>query len=566
MTAVDMTPYWPAIEDWTGFLLVIVPGGPLPVSGERLRRLVREQIETDAVLYDLVTVTLAAPFEPTTAWDRSFLTNVVEAIMPDRHFFAPRGVLGIVVVASQKRALDDALADLKTSTALSRLGARLFGVGVQPDERAGVSPNSVLRIADVATVLIEMYEEMPRIALAEQTFLGRISDLIKDHGLVLPDLEPEPPAAPLTEQPIHVVELEPDGPAVEASATQPPPGRPELSQPPVPEPPATEARRPEPIPVAPAAVSAPITVQGPMPSPEISDAHAPAPSGRHSAAPPAAPPPRRRVKAVMYDGAEIVAVDQRTPMQRLTRQNPTDVDALDALLRDGRAVGLVYLVFVPDDGVVSRRVAKRRNTIALELDQTFSSVDLDAITGVPAHVAVEVFSATNPVQKHGVLRGASDMTESALPKVEIEYFSVSEIVDPLLDGARRTSRALQARGVEVVSLHLVFLAAMRFPADESTADDWIRLLERARVTWIDFSPPDRRQSLYPMPPSPFGLHVLTDKEDVVAVIKQQSEVLYQYTSQPDATPDTTRATDDQSADVPPAKARRRWPLGKRPTE
>jgi hypothetical protein len=138
-------------------------------------------------------------------------------------------------------------------------------------------------------------------------------------------------------------------------------------------------------------------------------------------------------------------------------------------------------------------------------------------------------------------------------------------VEPLLDAARRTMRALRARGVKVVSQHVVFLAAMRFPADEGTEHDWIQLLEHARVTWIDFSPPDRRQPLFPMPPSPFGLHVLTDKEDVVAVVKEQSGAIYRYAQPlPDTTPGTAPAA-GQPAAGPPAEVRRWWPFGRRST-
>jgi hypothetical protein len=536
MTSVDPTPYWPTAEDWTGFLLVIVPAGPLPIPGEELRQRVREQIETDPVLYDLVTATLAPPFQPTTDWGRAFLTSVVEAAMPDRHFFAPRGVIGVVVVANADATLDNAVGDLRGPTPLSQLCARLFGVVVQDDPRTGISPTSVLRIAKTINLLIDMYAEEPRIAIAEPAFLDRVSALIEGGHLSRPASEPEPPVGQPAEQGIQVVSL---------SA------------------PRTETRRPAPAqtakPIDDPAPETPTAAPPPEPAPVV-DTRAPMP--------PTVQRSKRLLETVMYYGAEVVTVDQRTPIQRLMRQTATDADSVADLQHDGRAVGLVYLTFVPDDGVVPRRVAKRRNAIALELDQALASVELDATTTRPVNAAVEVLSATNPVQKHGVLRVAGTLTESALPKVEIEYFSVPETVEALLDAAWRTLRALQARGIEVVSLHFVFLAAMRFPADEGTEHDWTQLLERARVTWIDFSPLDRRQPLYPMPPSPFGLHVLTDKEDVVAVIKKESEVIYRYTptSRHDPAPGTTPAAGGQPAAAPPTEARRRWRIWKRPTE
>lgn len=512
MTSIDPTRYWPAAEDWTGFLLVIVPAGPLLIPGEELRRRVREHIGTDPVLYDLVTATIAPPFQPTADWGRDFLTSVVEAAMPDRHFFAPRGVIGVVVVANADASLDKALAGLRGLTSLNQLCARLFGVVVQPDARTGASPTSVLKIAKTARLLIEMYDEEPRIAIAEPAFLDRVGALIERGQLSPPASESEHPAEPA----IQVVSLNP---------------------------PLTETQRPAPAETA----------------KSMDDL---APETPTTTAPPEPAPVKRLLETVMYYGAEVVTVDQRTPMQRLTRQTVTDADSVAELQRAGRAVGLVCLVFVPDDGVVPRRVAKRRNAIALELDRALAAVKFDATTTLPVNIAVEVLSATNPVQKHGVLRVAGTLTESALPKVEIEYFSVPESLETLLDAARRTVRALRARGVEVVSLHFVFLAAVRFPADEGTEHDWTQLLEHARVTWIDFSPLDRRQPLYPMPPSPFGLHVLSDKEDVVAVIKQESEVIYQYAP----TPRPGSAASGQPAAAPPADARQRWWFRRRPTE
>ena len=261
----------------------------------------------------------------------------------------------------------------------------------------------------------------------------------------------------------------------------------------------------------------------------------------------------------MYDGADIVTVDSRTPMQRLKRHSLTDAECMDELQRDGRAVGLVHLVFVPDDGVVAKAVTKRRNAIALELDRLFSSVNRDAASGRAAQTAVNVFSATNPLQKHGVLRPAGETTESTLPRVEIEYFSATESLPPLLDAAERTARALRARDLHVFSQHFVFLAAMRFPVDETTEDEWLRLLDQSRVTWIDFSPADRRQRPYPMPASQFGLHVLTDKEDVLAMVKSQSDVIYEYA--PERPPvGTAPAADGEATDEPPARTRRRWPF------
>jgi len=528
MTTENLTPYWPAVEDWTGFLLVIVPVGALPVPGAELCRRVRAQVETDPVLYDLVTVSLAPPIEPTADWDRAFVASVIEAALPDQHFFAPRGVIGVVAVAGDEEVLKSAYGNLRDLPPANRLWVRLFGAVARSDPRGGVSQGSVERIARAVNLLVEMYDEQPQIATAEPTFLDRVGTLLREHRLSRSARRPEPATAA---EP--AIQSEPAIPAVRSAVDAEPvsgqrPRHPERSAPP-PESPAVVAEAP---------------------------------------ASPVGQPTRRLLDPVMYDGAEIITVDKRTPVQKLMRQTLTDADCMDELQRDGRAVGLLHLVFVPDDGVVPKAAAKRRNAIALELDQAFASVQRDATTGQPARIAVEVFSATNPLQKHGVLRVAGETTESALPKVKIEYFSVPETVVPLLDAARRTSRALRARGLDVVSQHFVFLAAMRFPADETTRDDWVDLLEQARVTWIDFSPADRRQPLYPMPPSPFGLHVLTDKEDVLSVIKKQSEAIYLYAPElaPPTAPGIASAANDPIAAAPPVEDRHWWPFRKRLTE
>jgi hypothetical protein len=374
-----------------------------------------------------------------------------------------------------------------------------------------------------------MYDEEPQIATAETMFLDRVGALIDGHFVHPAVLRPEPrKAQPPRAQPPRAQPPRVQSARVQSARVQPPKAQPTVpSQRPTYEEPPPREERP------------PVTAR--------------------AAAPPAAQQTRRLLDPVMYDGSDIVTVDKRTPLQKLTGHNETDADGMSRLERDGRAVALVELVFVPDDGVVSRAVTKRRNAIAVELDEAFASVTRDVETELPAHVAVEVLTGTNPVQKHGVLRVAGEMTEAMLPKVKIEYFSIAETLRPLLDAAERTARGLTARGIEVVSKHFVFLAAMRFPADETTKDDWRKLLGDARVTWVDFSVGEPGEEEYPPLRSPFGLHVLTDKEDVLTLIRKQSEVLYHFG------PDV-REPETSEVDGSPADARRWWPWGKRPTD
>jgi hypothetical protein len=433
-----------------------------------------------------------------------------------------------------------------------QLWAAPFGLVVRPDPHTGVSPNSVERLVRTVDKLVEMFDEHPQAATAEPVFLDRVAALIAQDRVDASRRRPRP-AAEETDRPGPTARgTERTRPATQetqrletpvngAGQARPPARETEWAGPSAREPERRVAgQRPR------SREEAAPVLESPMPAP-------------------APPPVRPRLEPVMYEGAEIVTVDERTTVQRLMRQNITDADCLDELQRDGRPVGLVHLVFVPDDGTVGRTVAKRRNAIALELDQLFSTVDRDADTGRPARLAVDVFSATTPVQKHGVLRMAGEATEAVLPKVKIEYFSVSDTLMPLLDAARRTTRALLARDVDVVSQHFVFLAALRFPADETTVKDWVGLMEHARVTWIDFGTGDRPPLTVRIPRSPFGLHVLTNMEDVLTVVKKHSEVLYQYAADHPPTAIAPPADDEPEAD-PPAEGRRWWPFGRRGTE
>ncbi|GAA1640314.1 hypothetical protein [Actinoplanes couchii] len=507
MPAADPTPYWPDVEDWTGFLLVVVPVGELPVPAGEICRQVRARIEADPVLYDLVTVGHTPRVDPGTG--RGLLTGVVEAAMPERHFFAPRGVIGVVFVATDKDAVRTAYENARRLPGDQRIWGFPYGTVAHPDGRAGIGAEAIQNCVRSIREMISAYEEQPEIAGSERDFLHRVTALI-EAGLVSPEA-----------------------------------ARPEPLEPP-------EPRRPEPAPARPA----PEPPASPRPAPAEPAPPSGAPAGKPVEDPvPGAdpdrivPPPEHPLPSVVYDRADVVTVDGRSAVRRLTGPAPTDTDCLDELQRDGRSVGLVYFVLVPDDGPVPRSTVKRRTEVVLELDQVFATVQYDPVGDRPAHVAVEVLAATTPVQRIGVLRRAGEMTESAVPRGSIEYFSLAESVDSLLSEVRRTARSLRARGLTVANIHFVFLATMAFPAEEATAHDWARLLRQARVTWIDFGPPDPYADRFDMPSTPFGLHVLSGEADAVTLIRQQSAPLYDY-----ARPTPRPA---------PESAPRRWPFHRR---
>ena len=59
MTGFAIIPRWGADDDWTCFLLLLVPVVQLPVPAWEVERALREQVEQDSAMYDLVALARA---------------------------------------------------------------------------------------------------------------------------------------------------------------------------------------------------------------------------------------------------------------------------------------------------------------------------------------------------------------------------------------------------------------------------------------------------------------------------------------------------------------------------
>lgn len=513
-----MTAYWGNDADWAGLLLLIVPAAPLPVAAAELAGLVRDRIESDAALYDVVTVAHApAPspsrFPALDDWDRALLASLVRAAMPDGHFFAPRGIMVTVVVGETADEVQRTFARLREIEALDRLGAISYGRRFRRDpQHGGIAPATVGAISRAASKGMAVYEQRPSLAIGERFFRAEIDRMIREGLLSREDLVVErsvPQAAPQARP-----------------ASIPAPARPAPAAPPPP------------------ASSAPA-----VPSPPTSGL-------------PAAPRSRRPQAAVFHHGDDMVVVDSRSPLSRLRGPAPTDADAVERLAMTTDAVSLAYFVVVPDEEAGARKAGRDHRTHALTLDRLLATVAADALTGRRMRVAVEVVAAIDPPRRHGVLRPAGDLTEGDLPKVPAELFDHATTVEGLLNAAERTAIAFQARGVDVLSLHYIFLSTVALADANTSAPEWNRLLEHARVTWIEIGPDRPIDNPEPLEiaPSPYGFHLVSDRYDVAAMVREESATLYRY-HQPlpgPATPPADATTPvDEPAATSPAR-RRAW--------
>jgi hypothetical protein len=505
VTEPDLTPYW-ADDEWTGFLIQLVPAARLTASERELYRQVRSRIDTDAVLYDLVTLAAIPKTGGRDPDDERVMWELLVASMAPGHFFAPRGVFAVVVLGEREADLKPLLDRLEKSPLLDRLRVWFIPLLVRVDPRTlALSQASVMAIGDMVRRLIEEYEKQPDVAIGEAQFLAELTRLL-DEGYALPRQKTE------TVVPVPVAEPAP------------------------------------PEEVAPVREVAPDTTRLPAPRPRLQQA---------PALPASAPATQQRPlqKAVVHNGADMVFVQERSAWQRLRTAAPTDAGSIGQLAVRTDAVSLAYVVFVPDDQNQPREVTRRRTATALELDKLLGEVAADTETQRPVRVVVEVLSATSPLRRHGAMLPAGELTDGDLPKVPIDMFDLFETVDSLVEAMERSDRTLAARGVKVLSRHLIFLATVPLHDTNTTGPEWDSLLRFARITWVHFGSAEPSFTELDRP-SPFGVHVLTDKDDIPALFRRESEVMYRW---PPAVAAAPQAPDAHAAgDAPPAAKGRRW--------
>ncbi|GIF23116.1 hypothetical protein BJ973_000526 [Actinoplanes tereljensis] len=500
MTTTKIVPHWGKDADWAGLLLLIVPAGPLPIAVAELARLVRDRIESDAALYDVVTVSHAPSpswFPAAADWQRGLLVSLVRAAMLDGHFLAPRGIFVTFVVGDSDEEVQRAYSRLRASESFDRLRSISYGGRLGRDsQHGGISAATVEAISQAASKGIAAYEQRPELAIGESLFCAEVDRLIQQGLLSREELQVERPTPPA----------------------------------PVP-----------PSPPAPTRV---------VPSPAM-----PTASGL-----PTAPPRRQPRPPVFHHGDDTVVVDNRSPLSRLRGPAPTDADAIERLSAITDAVSLACFVVVPDEEAGARKAGRDHRAHALGLDRLLATVAGDALTGRRMRVAVEVIAALDPLRKLGVLRPAGELTGGDLPKVPAELFDHGRTVNGLLKAAQSTAIAFQAHGVEVLSLHYIFLSSVALDNANTSGAEWNRLLEHARVTWIEIGPNQPADNPEPLEiaPSPYGFHLVSDRYDVDAMVGEESAILYRY-RQPDPESPAPAAPPaaGESADTA-AGQRRRW--------
>jgi hypothetical protein len=233
-------------------------------------------------------------------------------------------------------------------------------------------------------------------------------------------------------------------------------------------------------------------------------------------------------------------VDSRSPLSSLLRpreEAPTDAESVDLLARTTDAVSLAYLVFVPNNGSGGWKAAREHRRIALELDRLLATVAADAASGRSMRVAVEVFTAVTPLRRHGILRPAGELVEEDLPKAPAKLYDHARTVNSLFDATKRTFAAFQARKIEVLSCHCMFLSSVPLTDAGTTTEEWDRLLTFARATWVEIDPGDDRSAPLPgamvnelpkIPPSRYGFHLISSDYDVTELVRAESSALYRY--------------------------------------
>lgn len=547
MTAPNLTPYWVDREAWAGLLLLIVPATPLPWAPADLAHLVGERVAADSALYDYVTVAVGPPWDMAVdpaEWRRRLVTTLIAGAMPDQHLAAPRLVFTVVVVGDRKRDIGVVANALRKMSLLGEERVGVHEVELTLDRRTGsVALSSVTSIMNLVPTIITEVTANPEIAIDEARFLGAVARLMEEGWLA-------PPAAAPSVDDEQFLTVVPVTTATNAAGHAGP---------------APAAA----LPAAEAAVPAPAAA---MPAPE---AVTPAPSAPAAPLLPTAPPTRPMIEPIIHSGAEIITVENR----KGRKDRMTDDRSIDDLAQVANAVSLAYMVFVPDDEPKPKQTNKRREQIALGLDHLLGTVIGDTESGRPIRVSVEVLAATSPMRKYGPLLPAGKLAAKNLPEVPYQIFDHTEMVDGVIEAARRSARAFRLRNVQVVSVHFIFLAAIK-PA--TTAEqDWDRLAQHGRITWIDLDPsgPLDDSAAVLARPTPFGIHALSGRDDVVALVREQSELIYRYEERPnpmmapptdlDAAQASTRATDPPgtASDAASAAARSRrrwWPRSKRP--
>ncbi|MEU8007713.1 hypothetical protein AB0B66_41695 [Catellatospora sp. NPDC049111] len=557
MSAPDLLPHW-GDDDWTSFLLLIVPVAASPVPPGEVERAVRDRIERDPALFDLVSVARGPGpdgFEERGDWSRALLSSLLDSAMPGGRFLAPRVVLTIVLLGEDTSAVRRLGNELQEWQSLEQLNVRFYGCRLEVDPRhRSVGAVTVSAMLGITNKIMSAFEQHPEIAIQERTFLAAAMELARQGSVALAGGKlADPPTAPVPTAAFVQISPPDAGPVPSRPAAMP--SQPAETSPrpaPTADQPAVASPRPSPT------AAQPATVAGAQTRTPTAQAR-PSPRNQGADAPtrPARPP-------VFHRSEEIVVVDGRSPLQRLRgEQARTDAETLDRIAEITDAVSLAYLVMVPDEVSSRGKTSREYRRIALGLDRLLGTVVGDASSGRPMRVALEVFTAASPLRKHGVIHQAGELTESDLPRPAAEIYEHARTVEGLIGAAQRTAHAFAARSVQVMSLHFIFLSGMPLADAGTEGGDWDLLLRYARATWVELGPTRAHDGDLPfselpvIAPSPFGFHLMPGDGDVPALVGRESTALYVY-GPTQVEPPRVEADHRRLPDIPVLDAVRRW--------
>lgn len=171
MTGPELSRHWMDSDEWTGFVLLLVPARGLPIPAQDLYRQVAERLRSHVLLHDLTTVGLA----PTVGDSRDLEDSVAAAILTSAgasgHYVAPRVFFGCVVVGGAADEVDRLTRRLKEHALLRRLNAALFAQVVAQLEPA------VTALSRLPEQMMQAYERQPQLAVDEPTYLAEVVEL-----------------------------------------------------------------------------------------------------------------------------------------------------------------------------------------------------------------------------------------------------------------------------------------------------------------------------------------------------------------------------------------------------
>ncbi len=175
MSAPGVSPYWSDDDQWTQLLIVIVPVGDLPFHASELYDRVREVIEADIVLFDLVTLCIGPKVDGSATRDASVVQAFLAGAVADGHLFAPRVVFGCVLVGPDAEQLGLAQRRLSQHVLMKNIGTLFHTVAVDDTAEAAVDPVSA--VVGFAEQMMADYEREPAVSTSERQFLKALKVL-----------------------------------------------------------------------------------------------------------------------------------------------------------------------------------------------------------------------------------------------------------------------------------------------------------------------------------------------------------------------------------------------------